>query len=94
MHADVIHDCLRLRQIIMGRDCGPNDRNNCELNCDCNTHAPATAVTDMVAHMHPATAVTICALPFETWRSAVVTATAANYRGVAGLTAKPVTEEE
>ena len=34
----------------MGRDCGPNDRNNCEFDCDCNTHAPATAVTDMVAH--------------------------------------------
>ena len=37
---------------------------------------PATAVTEMMAHMHPATAVASCAWPFDTWRSAVVTATA------------------
>ena len=37
----------------------------------------ATAVTEVVAHMHPATAVASCAWPFDTWRSAVVTATAA-----------------
>ena len=24
----------------MGRDCGPNDRNNCEFDGNCNTHAP------------------------------------------------------
>ena len=37
----------------------------------------ATAVTEVMAHMHPATAVANCTRPFSTWRSTEVTATAA-----------------
>ena len=95
----MVHDCLRLRKSLWAATAAPaiativNSTANATQMHLAKMHL-ATAVADMVAHMHPTAAVTICARPFETWRSAVVMATAANYRRITGLPTTPMLEEE